>query len=264
MIAAAGLAALALAILVIGWVLSIAGAMIGYYGFTLERVGDELHKRYGLLGRRESSVPLRRVQAVRIEESLLRRPFGLAALKIETAGSAAGGRPRGGAEAFLPIVRVANVPALVESVLDGLDPAGVRIRPVDRLARRRLAIRYTAPVLFLTAALTPFFGTGWLLLLGLVPPGLFLADRGYRHRGWAVGDGFVIARNGFLNRITWIVPEHKIQTLHLRQTPFQRRHGLATLTVDTASGGRGEARVIDLAREDAEALLESLARRVAP
>ena len=90
-----GLAVL-LAFAILAWVLSITGAVVGYWDFVLERTGGELRKQYGSLDRREVTIPLGRVQALRVEESLMRRPLGLASLKIETAG---GGPARLDAEA---------------------------------------------------------------------------------------------------------------------------------------------------------------------
>ena len=56
-----------------------------------------------------------------------------------------------------------------------------------------------------------------------------------------------------------VIPERKIQTLHLRETPFQRRWDIATLMIDTAGGSRA-ARAVDLHRGTAQRLLLSLAR----
>ncbi|HEX7117751.1 MAG TPA: PH domain-containing protein [Longimicrobiales bacterium] len=255
------IAAVAL-LLVAGWLLSVAGSVIGYHGFTLERVGGELRKRYGLLARREGSVPLRRVQAVRIEESLLRRPFALGAVRIETAG-AAPGRRRAAAEAFVPLVRRRDAAPLIARIFDGFDAATVRLRPVHPRARRRIFLRLAAPVAIAAAALALLHHAAWLALLLLLAPAHLWAGHAYRARGYAVEQGHVVARDGVLNRITWIIPVRKIQTLHVVATPFQRRNGLATLVVDTASGGRGAARILDIAAEDAYALLEALARRAA-
>ena len=74
--------------------------------------------------------------------------------------------------------------------------------------------------------------------------------------------GYVLARSGVLNRVTWLIPHAKIQTLQLASTPFQRRHGLTTLTLDTASGGK-QGRVIDLDAATAEELMQTLARESA-
>jgi putative membrane protein len=79
-------------------------------------------------------------------------------------------------------------------------------------------------------------------------------------RGYALADGHVVLRSGVLNRVTWIVPDEKIQTLHLTATPFQRRHGLASITVDTASGG-SQPTLVDVGAGDAESLLQRIAVR---
>ncbi|NIR44287.1 MAG: PH domain-containing protein, partial [Gemmatimonadetes bacterium] len=44
----------------------------------------------------------------------------------------------------------------------------------------------------------------------------------------------VLTREGLWTRRTYIVPVRKIQALHFRQTPFQRRLRIGTLTVETA------------------------------
>ena len=77
-------------LLLVGWMISIAGAFVRFHGFTLSVDGGEMRKRYGLLTVHEASVPLQRVQAIRVEETFLRRWLGLASLMIETAGGSPG------------------------------------------------------------------------------------------------------------------------------------------------------------------------------
>ncbi|HEY7766653.1 PH domain-containing protein [Longimicrobium sp.] len=261
-------AAVLVAMLVFGWLISIVGAVVRYHGFTLWRVGDELRKRYGLLTVHEASIPLKRVQAVRVEESIVRRAFGLASLMIETAGGAPG--QRGGAEAFVPIARRGAVGPLVGGIFGGLDLDGVRFQPVHPRAQRRIVLRYLRTLLILWV---PFWAARWLEVepMGSMAPWIALllplpwvaARLQYRNRGWALTPGYAIARSGVLRRVTWIVPDAKLQTLHLSASPFQRRLGLSTLVLDTAAGGRAAA-VIDLGEETARALLETLSERMAP
>jgi membrane protein YdbS with pleckstrin-like domain/GNAT superfamily N-acetyltransferase len=261
-----GVAALVLAFLVVGWLISIVGAVVRYHGFTLRRVGDALGKRYGLLTVHEGSVPLERVQAVRIEEPFLRRAIRCASLQIETAGGSPG--QRGGAEAFVPLAPLDAVPGLVRGVFEEVDLPAVELSPVHPRARRRIVVRGMAWLLLVAA---PFWVARelriepaatlapWLALL--LPLPFLFARWQYRSRGWALGPGYLVARAGVVNRVTWIVPDRKLQTLHLRVSPFQRRLGLATLVVDTAAGGR-QASIVDLAEPVARELLERLRDRV--
>ena len=256
------------AMLLFGWVISIVGAVVRYHGFTLWRVQDELRKRYGLLTVHEASIPLKRVQAIRVEESILRRAFGLAALMIETAGGAPG--QRGGAEAFVPIARRGDVGRLVGGIFGGMELDGVQFRPVHPRARRRIAVRYYRMLLILWvplwvarwlevqpgATLAPWFAL-------LLPLPWIAAGWQFRSRGWALPPGYAVARSGFMKRVTWIVPDAKLQTLHLTTSPFQRRMGLSTLVLDTAAGGRAAA-IVDLGEDTARDLLEEVAERMMP
>ncbi len=256
-----------LTLLMLGWVVSIVGAVVGYHDFTLERIGGELRKRHGLLGRRQTTIPLERVQGLRIEESLLRRPLHLAALKIETAGGSPREQQKRGAETFVPIASSADVPALVRGVFADLDVGSARFLRVHPRSRQRAFMRhaFVALVVLGFSAVVSLVQTGvvsstfawWVPLLGAA---WGLAAWQYRHRGYALLPGYVLARAGVLNRITWIVPDRKIQTVHRVATPFQRRHGLSTLVIDTASGGR-QGRVADLGDDAAEAMLEEGATR---
>lgn len=246
-------------LLSLAWLVSVAGALIRYWDFTLERAGGELRKRYGGLERREVTVPLARVQALRVEESLLRRPLGLASLKIETAG----GRPgegRRGAEAFLPLAPTHDVPRLSAAVFDGLALEGLRFRPVHPYARRRAFVRYSVGVLALSGGSVLWLGPVALWLLALLLPAYLAAHAHYRHLGYALLPGYIVARSGFWNRVTWIVPERRVQTAHLVETPFQRRKRVATLVVDTAAG---QVPIVDLRRDEALSLLGEIAERAA-
>ena len=251
--------------LLLGWMISIAGAVVRYHGFTLAVDGAELRKRYGLLTVHEASVPLHRVQAIRVEETFLRRWFGLASLMIETAGGSPG--QRGGAEAFVPIARRADVARLVRGIFADSDVDAAELQRVHPRAERRLRRRYLLGFLVLW---TPFWLARWAdvqpggamapWLALLLPLPWLMARWAYRNRGWALPPGYAMARNGVINRVTWIVPDRKLQTLHVRENVFQRRMGLSTLVVDTAAGGR-QASVVDLAGSTARRLLEELAVR---
>jgi putative membrane protein len=73
-------------LLVASWLVSVGGAVVRYYGFTLERVGRDLRRRHGLFSRVEASVPVQRAQALRFHQSVLRRPFDLGELHLVSAG----------------------------------------------------------------------------------------------------------------------------------------------------------------------------------
>jgi putative membrane protein len=232
----------ALAVILIGMIVSTAVAIVRFYGFTLSLSGEDLHRRYGLLTRRSSSLPRRRIQVLKIEEKLFRRLFGLATLRADTSGGQRDDEDDdSGRDVLLPITRRDAVDGLLTTFFPDFDAAqtevagGVEWRRVSRLAIRRGAVKGAA-VCALAAAI--LFIANWRIAalwpLALLPLVYFVSAANYRNLGYALRGRYFCARRGWAGRSTHIVPIDKIQAVEVRQSPLDRRLGLATLSVDTA------------------------------
>jgi putative membrane protein len=217
-----------------GWGLSIMTSVVRFFDFTLSLTGGEIRVGYGLFTRREKSFRRSRVQNVQIEESILRRWFDLASLRVQTAGYGPGAKADERVETLTPIARGDEIAAYLRTVFPDMDWGRVEWRPSHPRARRRLFIRRALTVVLASLIFIMLLDYRALLLLfGLVPAWL-LAAAHYRHLGHARVGEYVLVREGFWNRRTYVVPIRKIQALHLRQTPFQRRLGLGTVVLETA------------------------------
>lgn len=60
--------------------------LLKYANFTVVRKEKEIVISRGLIEKQQITIPLQRIQAIKIKESLIRRPFGLAAVTIVSAG----------------------------------------------------------------------------------------------------------------------------------------------------------------------------------
>jgi putative membrane protein len=243
-------------LLLVGWVLSIALAVVRYHGFTVTREPDgRLRRRYGLVSRFETVVNPARIQLLRLGASWLRRRLGFWEVAAHTAGAAWDGHG-GGSAMLCPLLRKRDLAGFCDRLLPGLDLDAVAWRPVSRMTIRRGFIRYGAVALVLAGAASAGLGPwAWTAIL---PGGLaawVLATRRYRVLAHARHAGHLIARTGIVHRRLTIVPESKIQWVGLSESPPQRRLGIATMTVSTAAGA---AHVVDLDRSFALALQREL------
>jgi putative membrane protein len=243
------------------WLLAIGGTVLAYTGFTLSRDGDFLYIRRGLLERREATIPLARIQAVRIMEGVLRQPFGLASLRVESAGY---GQDAGVSTTLFPLLPRKEVHGLLLEAAPEFAVAPP-LNALPRRALRRYVFRSTLPflVLIFAAALLStlvFDLAAWVFaaLLLLLPAALFGWLR-YRDAGWALEEDRLVVRSRFLGRTTAIAPRRRLQSRATLRSPFQRRVRLATFEAQVASGGGGaELRVTDLGTDAADALIENL------
>ena len=111
--------------------------LLTHYGYTLSTSNDQLRVSRGLLNRREVGGALGRVQAVRIEQSFVRRVLGFVAIRVQTAAVPGQSVSR----ILIPFVRVGDVDRVVGRLLPGLPPFPTLVRR----AARRLHARCAAP-----------------------------------------------------------------------------------------------------------------------
>jgi putative membrane protein len=174
------------------------------WGFRVSEAGDGLRITSGIGSRVIETVPYGRVQAVRLTEPLLWRPFGWCRLELHLAGAAMhrGDEPRGGVrKALLPVGLRSDADALLARVLPGYE---VVFEPPPRRAR------WKAPLSF-----------HWLAA--------------GRNRLYAV------SVTGRVRRETEWVPLAKVQSIRFSQGPLDRMLDLSSVHLDVA-GRRSSAR----------------------
>lgn len=237
-------AALIFAIAAASVLVAIAVTVSRDYGFTARRTRDRIEIGAGLLERRMVGVPVRRVQATTIDEVPLRRLLGLVTVHVVTAGSGRGDEQEStNSVAIIPLARRDELTLL----LRGLLPETLRFPATASLPNRSLRFYLTIPVLSA--------GGGTALLIGLaryIEPAavLFVSAGGgalltgiviwqalvWRHAGYGTDSEALGIAHGAIGRYRVRLARSRIQSLSIRQNPFQRRAGLATLVATSVSG----------------------------
>jgi len=274
----------ALALLIASLLTTVVVAIVRDGGFVVLRVGDDLVLRRGLLGTRESTVPLRRVQVVRITANPLRRALGVASLRIHSAGGSSGGGEGGagaGRRAVIPLIARDEAESLLADLLPDFATLPT-LRPHPPAARRRALWRRlrghagwavpsaigwavlanaptgtVLPVPDAVAALLVVDGAAWSVPLTaglvLVAAQVLLARAEHRALAHGVDAGVVTAQHGALSRTLSIAPLERLQGVTRTRSFFQERRHLATVRAHVAGPG-GDVVVLDADLGDAEAL----------
>jgi putative membrane protein len=231
------------ALLLAAWAVSVVASLVTFGGFAVARDGDRLRLRRGLLQRSDALVPVRRIHAVRVVEGVLRRPFGLATLRLEVAGYA---EEASAARTLFPLLRRGEVAGFLAELLPELadEPDGLAAPPA------RAARRYVLPPALAGGAAG---AAAWALVPGLGPWGLLAAPAlalngrlDYRAAGWRLRDGRLALRWRRLARTTLLTPAARLQEHAIAQNPLQRRAGLADLAVAVGKGGRARVRHLEV------------------
>ncbi|NHN58461.1 MULTISPECIES: PH domain-containing protein [Halorussus] len=245
-------------------VLAAALWQVAYYRrFEYDLTDDGLEIASGVVSRRHREIPLGRVQNVDISRNVIQRALGVAALDVETAGG-------GATEASLRYVGYDEAKRLqreiqrlkrdgAEADADG-EPREEAEELLFELRTEELALlsvlsfdfRYLSLLAFGPAAFPflPGFAevavVGGVLLVALLLGALWVISaavtfaRYYGFRLARVDDELRYER-GLLQRYDGSIPLSKVQTLTLEANVLMRRFGYATLAVETAGYGPGQA-----------------------
>jgi putative membrane protein len=170
----------------------------GAYELTVAEAPDGLRLRSGLIETTAETIPFGRVQAVRLAEPLMWRPWHWCKLEVDVAGRQRGRRENRAQarqlRAVLPVGSRQDADWLLSRILPAA-PAPDRRPPAS--------VRFKSPLSY-----------HWLC--------------------WGRDDRCVVTVSGRLRRVTHWVPFAKVQSLRVVEGPVQRRLGLATVHLDTA------------------------------
>ncbi|HEY1112194.1 MAG TPA: PH domain-containing protein [Chitinophagaceae bacterium] len=216
------------------FLISTARILFKYYNFTVFGSTAGYRIKSGLTNVKERTVAFSKIQYVSWKASWIRKLMKLWILEYHISGSDEQKRAQ---KVHVPVTSEENVPVLVHNYYPLPDPAGreaVRIHPA--FIYRRLLFRGLFPTAVLMGIFWPQWGTGALVFLGyaaLVALHTLLYQRKFRL--WSF-DEEVLLRKGFLGEGFVLLQWYKVQSVVLRQSLYERRRGLASLVLHTASG----------------------------
>ena len=237
-------------------------ALLQYWGFRLEEHGRRLTVERGLLTRLRTSAPRRRIQAFTLQEGVLHRMFRRRTLEVDSA--VAGNRnERRGLRELAPIATPATCDGLVRHLLPDATWPPTRWQPLHPRAWWRLSLPGIAFSLLLAAALCWRFGAWGLAGLSWLPWAVFVARQHARRAGYAIDQRLVGTCTGWWSRQWRFAELDKLQALQLRQSPLDRRLGMASLWLDTAGASGGTLRIRHLRLQEARMLHARLGREIA-
>ncbi|WP_193044997.1 PH domain-containing protein [Mycolicibacterium baixiangningiae] len=247
---AATVAAVVIVVLVGSVVLSVLRSLVSYGNLLLRRDADVLHLEHGLLRRQEHTYDMRRLRGGTMREPLLVRAFGGARLDAVMTGVGGAGE----ASLLLPPCPAATARDVLSDLIDSEDEVTGPLRGHGVAAtRRRWTRALVLPALIgvalvvagVAGTLSIWAWVAWVVLT--VCCALLGADR-VRSLGHRVGNGWLVARAGSIERRRDCIAGAGIIGWTVRQTFFQRRSGVATLIAATAAGEKAY-RVLDVPAE---------------
>ncbi|AZB41375.1 hypothetical protein CEF21_03065 [Bacillus sp. FJAT-42376] len=236
------------------WLLSMAGIILKYARFSLEKTEEDLVISRGLLEKSQMTIPVKRIQAVKITENPLRQPLGYATVQVICAGGKADSD--GLSAAIFPFVKKRDAKRLLDEFLPQYAYSTEKIS-VPKRAKRKYVFRYTWPAIIPAAVLIYFFHYWGLLSILLVPLFSLFGYMAYKDTGYRLDGSQLTFYARAVSKYMVILPKKRMQEFQIHQHFFQKRGDLATARTAVMSNVTGAHFTIkDLELEDGRILYD--------
>jgi putative membrane protein len=225
---------LAVSVLITTIFISTLRIFLKFYGMTVYENCAGMSIRSGLTNVKERVVAIRKVQVISWKANWIRKRLGLWLVEYRIAGES---ELKKAQRVQVPVTKPLALPVLVNpyhAVPEVNDAQSLSIH--SSYVMRRLLLAGIIPAIFLIAVTVYWWGAKSLVFL-IIPllVGIAAALHQRRFRLWAFED--VV----FIDKSTWgmekvLLQWYKVQSVRLKQSYFQRKKGLATVTLYTAGG----------------------------
>jgi putative membrane protein len=222
--------------------LSVAGAILMFYNFTLSKTNDRYIRRSGLLTKHEVSMKLSRIQIMVQAQDWLDVLLGRVNLSFEQNTSGAVRNNQGSEQManklLVPSVTLSESQALMKDAM----PTQKLSEQVFSAISKRYILR---GILFLGL---PLSGIIFAIIyqnkpiVALIAASIVFAlitliySISWKRWGVSYDTDYIYVRKGFLGVDYYCFPIHKVQQVQFKQSSFMRPYRLATLKVVLASG----------------------------
>lgn len=241
--------------------ISVLSALLRYYDYRLTRDGGRLIRNSGFGERKEASLKESKLQTVRLGQNFMARLLNRRHLFLIHAGGIQNSPANAVEPGFMiPSLKSSEEASIVSSFLPGIDPHAFNFKPIDsRFILRSFVMFFGIPFLVLGTICALAVGPEWLalsLVCFLFLPFVILRHRRY---GYAVTPEFAAVKSGIIGQGVSYFALKKVQHISLGQSPSERRHKLASITVRLAGA---TVKIPYMPEQDAKLMMDHIVKAV--
>ncbi|NMH61457.1 PH domain-containing protein [Alteromonas sp. MYP5] len=220
--------------------LSIGGALLTLYGYTLSRDQDRYIRRSGLLSKQEVSMKQSRIQVITAKQDWLDKLLGRVNLYFEqnTTGTEQHAELMSPSKLLIPSVTVAEVRALVNGAMPDSQIYRIKYKSVSKQFLTFWLGGWIWPLAILLISISAYHQQ-WqevgIILAVSIAFTLILILRWWRW-GYGYDQRYIYVRSGRMGQDYQCLEKYKVQQISVVQSVFMQRKQIATLKILLASG----------------------------
>ncbi|MBB2479825.1 PH domain-containing protein [Bacillus sp. APMAM] len=241
--------------LLIAWVISVLITFLKYCDFTVSEIEKDIIISRGLLEKRKITIPLNRIQAIRVSENPIRGLLGYTSVFIESAGGNVEDKESRNI-LLLPMVKKESFAEILHRFLKDYH-FSVKFKKPPLQARVNYLKREIIKVAPIIVILIIIFKTYGLFSLFLLLYPIIIGHFRYHSSGWHIYEQQLTLRYRVFLKHSIYMRKNRIQSLEASSTWFQKRKQLSSIhsTVKSTSLGM-KTNVRYLSESDVETIFK--------
>lgn len=221
--------------LLVSFVISLIRTVVVYFNLQLFREGSKFKMVAGLFNRKEKAALDNKIQILRWSSNPIKRLFGIHDVKLNQAKSADA----------INSSSMITIPGCYDHHIDYLKNTWLGEHTVNNLdltgvSKLYLFRRILFRMLFCGLLIGIMYYLDkplWMTLaIFLIPYFLYTSWLGYKKTGFGVNNYNLFVSKGVFDDSYALIPLHKIQSVKLKQTPYQVRKNLCNVLIYSAGG----------------------------
>ena len=240
-------------VLVLAWIVSVILTTLNYFEFTIWKDDDQIIITRGLLEKKKVSIPIARVQGIRIVENPLRQLFGYCTVFVESAGGSLSDKDQ--KIRLFPFIKKEKLNHYLVNLFPDLHVESEWTVSPEKAKPfyYRLDFIWMIPVI---VGVGYFYFPYGLLSLLLIPVLILFGLWQHRSAGYSIKGNQLSMRYRGFSKYTFMIEKKRMQSVEMKQSPFQKKHLLASFETTIKSGLLGAtAKVEHLELKDVEEVM---------
>ena len=236
--------------LIILWGIGILYTVIQDWDFTITRYEKELFITKGLLEKKQTTIPLSRIQAVGIQENIVRQPLGLATIYVDIAsGEVSNGNNVELHTVIFPLIKKKNVSKFLNELLPEYE---LPEEELIKLPKRALPYYlFRLAILPVIATIVMLFVSPNLVFIPLIVTAIaaLFGWGQYKTSSYTLSDKQLTVQSRLMNKDTVFILHKRLQSLKKKQHIIHKKQDLATMETAILNKYQGRHIVVRELRE---------------
>lgn len=229
-------------IYIIVTLLSIVFEIVKFYNFTIKVKDKSFNISYGLLSKKEYSIPIEKIHALKYKQGILQQLLGVYMLEVITIGY---GDEANEKAILYPIANNKVKEEILAKILPEMIYSGEVKTPPKSSIKRFVFIKVLLPLIiliplyFIIKDIPSVFKLAVISIITLI--GILLGYLNYKNTSLGVTEKVIITSCGDLIKTTTLIKQSSVQSIEKVQNPFQRKDKVCDYKIDIYSNKLAEA-----------------------